>query len=100
MIKHIVLWKLKDFAEGATRDKNLQRMQGLLEALPGLISEIKSFEVGQVLETEKDGYDLALYSAFDSPEGLRRYIEHPEHQKVVKFVRAVTAQRAVADYEV
>ena len=99
MIKHIVLWKLKDHAEGENRERNLERMQALLEALPGLIPEIKVFEVGRALEPSPTTYDLALYSEFASREGLQRYIDHPEHQKVVQYVRAITDQRAAMDYE-
>jgi heme-degrading monooxygenase HmoA len=99
MIRHIVLWKLKDQAEGASREQNIKHMRALLEALPGVISEIKGFEVGQNTPRDETAYDLALYSTFASREALQVYIEHPEHQKVVRFVRAVTAQRALVDYE-
>jgi len=99
MLRHIVLWKLKDQAEGAGRAQNIQRMRAMLEALPGVISEIKGFEVGQNAPSDETSYDLALYSTFASRQALQAYIEHPEHQKVVSFVRAVTAQRALVDYE-
>ena len=100
MIKHIVLWKLKDHAEGVARGQNIRRLQALLETLPGLIPEIKTFEVGQTLKPSEEGYDLALYSTFATRQALKRYVEHPGHVKVANFVRAVTAQRAVLDYEI
>jgi hypothetical protein len=100
MVKHIVLWKLKDNAEGSPRARNLERAQALLEALPGVIREIKEFEVGQVLEPSVSGFDLALFSSFASREALQKYLDHPEHQKAAKFIRAVTAQRAAVDYEI
>ena len=33
MIKHIVMWKLKEFAEGADRARNATRLKTELEAL-------------------------------------------------------------------
>ena len=100
MIKHIVLWKLKDQAEGAGREQNLTRLRAMLQTLPALIPEIKTFELGQTLEPSESTYDLALVAAFATRETLQRYIEHPEHQKVAQFVRSVTAQRALVDYEI
>lgn len=100
MIKHIVMWKVKENVEGISREQNIRRMQALLETLPGLIPEIQLFEVGQALETKNASFDLVLYSSFASPKDLKHYLDHPEHQKVAEFVRAVTAERAAMDYEI
>ena len=37
MIRHIVMWKFKETAEGATKAENLHKVKGLLEALPDTI---------------------------------------------------------------
>ena len=48
MIKHIVMWKLKDFAEGAGRQENAEKIKSLLEGLKGKIAEIINLEVGVI----------------------------------------------------
>jgi hypothetical protein len=36
---------------------------------------------------------------FKDAQGLESYQKHPEHQKVVAFVKEVTSERASIDYE-
>ena len=45
MIRHIVMWKFKETAEGATKAENLHKVKGLLEALPDTIPVIRRMEV-------------------------------------------------------
>jgi hypothetical protein len=37
MIKHIVLWKLKDFAEGTTKQENSLKVKVMLKEMSGKI---------------------------------------------------------------
>jgi hypothetical protein len=99
MIKHIVMWTLKDQAEGADKSGNLGKMKNLLEQLPQAIPDILQFEVGAPQAPAGPMADVVLVSAFASWEGLARYQAHPQHQAVARFIQAVTAQRVVADYE-
>ena len=46
MIKHIVMWKLKESAEGRTKQENAWMIKQELEQLKGTIREIVSLEVG------------------------------------------------------
>ena len=46
MIKHIVMFKLKEKAEGRDKAANIQLLKAMLDALPARIKEIKFFEVG------------------------------------------------------
>ncbi len=100
MIKHIVMWTLKDSAEGADKAANAAKMKALLEALPGLIPVIRELEVGTDVFAATPACDIILYTAFDSRADLDAYQVHPEHQKVVAFVKQVVASRSVVDYEV
>lgn len=93
MIKHIVFWKLKDRSSAVD-------IKAALEALPARISAIATLEVGICAGTGDAMADLALYSEFVSQADLEAYIEHPEHRKVVDFVRPLVSERRVADYEV
>lgn len=42
MLKHIVMWKLKEFAEGKTKAENALIMKESLERLVGIVPEIDS----------------------------------------------------------
>ncbi len=46
MIKHIVLWRLKDHAMGASKNENAKKLKALLESLRDNLREIKHLEVG------------------------------------------------------
>ncbi len=98
MIKHIVMFKMKDSAEGADKGENIQRIKSKLEALPGKIEEIRFFEVGINSIDTSAAYDLVLCSEFDGKEELFRYQKHPEHVKVAEFVHKVCENRVVVDY--
>lgn len=98
MIKHIVMFKVKDSAEGADKGENIRRIKSKLDILPGLIEEIRFFEVGINSINTSAAYDLVLYSEFDGKEELFRYQKHPEHVKVAEFVNKVCENRVVVDY--
>ena len=98
MIKHIVLFRFKDFAEGANKAENIKSLKSKLEALEDIIGEIKFFEVGINFDNSDAAYDLALCSEFESKEDLYSYQKHPEHAKVVDFVKKVCENRVVVDY--
>ncbi len=101
MIKHIVMWRLKDFAEGATKIENCKRLKTKLEALPGLIADIDFAEAGVNFAAAEAAFDVVLYSQFKDKAALRRYQEHPEHQKLIsEFLDKVRTDKVVVDYEV
>lgn len=91
MIKHIVLWKLKD------RSKAVE-MKAALDTLPALISQIAEFEVGINKEAGESLSDMALSSAFATQADLETYVNHPAHQAVVAFIRPLVSERRVADW--
>lgn len=43
--------------------------------------------------------DIVLCSEFDSREDLNTYSAHPAHQEVVAFIRSITSEARVMDYE-
>lgn len=100
MIRHVVMWKMLDRAQGAGRADNLRKAKTLLEELPGQIPAICSLQAGIDARLDPKAYDLVLIAEFDSPETLRSYLEHPEHQRVAAFLRAVRSERTVVDAEV
>jgi hypothetical protein len=98
LLKHIVMFKLKEAALGADKAENLQRVRWQLVALKDKLAEIKSFEVGVNVTNSGAAYDLALLSEFDSQTALLSYQSHPEHLKVAEFVQEVCESRIVVDY--
>ena len=99
MIKHIVMWTLKDQAEGRAKAENLVAMKALLEALPSLVPGVLELEVAVNPYGAVPPLDIVLYTVFAGKEDLQAYAVHPEHLKVVDFVKAVAAERRVIDYE-
>ena len=100
MIKHVVIWKLKEQGSPSERLEHARRMKRDIEALKEQIPEIERLEVGLTMCDSRDGGDVALYSEFASMADLDIYQNHPAHQAVVAFVREVATDRSVVDYEV
>ena len=100
MIKHIVMWKLKDSARGTSKDQNALELKSVLEDLKNKISVIKQIEVGINFNKSSAAYDVVLYSEFDSEQDLQAYQKHPDHVKVVDFVNEIRDDRAVVDYQI
>ncbi|MGG7176656.1 Dabb family protein [Clostridium paraputrificum] len=95
MIKHIVMWRLKD----EKKIENAKRIKESLEALNGVIEELKFIEVGININQGEQVYDVVLNSDFDNIDDLNNYQKHPEHIKVGGFIKEVTESRVVVDYE-
>jgi Stress responsive A/B Barrel Domain len=98
MVKHIVMWKLQDFAEGADKKENALKIKASLEGLKSKIKEVKFLEVGISVSDAADFYDIVLTTAFDSAKDLESYQKHPEHVKVAGFIGKVRLERKVVDY--
>ncbi|WP_160675778.1 Dabb family protein [Clostridium sp. C8-1-8] len=99
MIKHIVMWRLKESAEGNDKKTNAEKIKSGLEALKDKIPQIQGIEVG-INNNPSNSYDVVLYSEFKSFEDLDIYQNHAEHLKVAGFVGAVKEDRTCVDYEV
>ncbi len=99
MIKHIVMWRLKDSANGASKEENAKKLKSSLESLKDKISEINHVEVGININRSDAAFDVVLYSEFDSVDDLQAYQRHPEHMEIVGFVNQIRSERAVVDYE-
>ena len=98
MVKHIVIWKLRDSAAGNDKAANAQLVKEKLEALNGKIPGLLRVEVGvDFLRTDSSG-DVVLYSELESKEALAAYQEHPLHKAVGTFIREVVSARTSADY--
>lgn len=99
MINHVVLFKLKEYANPKEKEQALESFKSKLLALKNYIPELKHIEVGRHHELDAPSYDLCLISHFDSLADLDVYRVHPEHLKVVDFVKEITLERAAVDFE-
>jgi heme-degrading monooxygenase HmoA len=100
MIKHIVMWKLKEEAEGADRAANALEMKRRLDACAAIVPGIIAFEVTVAQPDLEATYDVVLYSEFADRAALAAYVNHPVHQAVVPFIGAIREARQCMDYEV
>lgn len=97
MIKHIVMWTIKD-TDSISKEENKNKLVKELNDLPVKISQIKKFEVGLNFNTSDAAYDIVLYSEFESRDDLNIYQKHPDHVKVAELVGRIRDKRAVVDY--
>lgn len=95
MIQHVVMWNFKE----ENKEANLKKAVELLKDLEYKIPEIRSLSVGKDFNRSDAAYDLALVVALDSREDIPVYQNHPEHQKVAKFIGEVRKERVVVDFE-
>jgi len=100
MIKHIVMWKLKDEAEGGTAAQNAAKMKAMLEPLKNKIEVLKEIEVGIDILAASPECSVILYSAVATEADLEAYQIHPEHQACLTFIKKVVAERRVVDYKI
>jgi len=100
MVKHIVMWKLHETANGNPKSVNAELIKEKLESLKGKIPGLLKVEVGFNYKTSAQAADIVLYSEFDSRESEERYQIHPEHVKFVEFISSCRYERRVIDYEV
>ena len=100
MVKHIILWKLKDELAGEEKE---QVKAGIKEALAGLAGQIPGLVEGKV-RTEclpSSTADVMLDTTFDDVGSLKAYAVHPKHVEVADSkVRPYTAIRSCMDYEI
>lgn len=97
MIHHIVMWKLKE----ADKKENARKIKKDLEALKNIIKELKFIQVSFNMDiAPQNNFDVILDTHFNSFEELNIYANHPEHLKVVEFIKTVIDQRVAIDYEV
>lgn len=100
MLRHIVMWTLKDHAEGADRATNIARAKALLEGCAQLEPGTLYFAVGTAQAGFECTHDLVLDSTFRDQAALQAYQNHPQHVAIKPFMKAVVNARQCMDFEV
>lgn len=99
MVKHIILWQLKD---ELSAEEKLQVKAGMKEGLEGLKGQIPGLTDIHV-QTESlssSNADVMLDSSFTDEAALKAYAVHPAHVEVADTkVRPYTKSRSCLDFE-
>lgn len=94
MIQHMVMFKLRaDVSEAAFAELEQQ-----LADLPRQIAEIESLDFGLDVVRSGRSFDFGLLAGFRDLEALKRYQEHPEHQKVLEILKTFAEQIIAVDF--
>lgn len=99
MVKHIILWQLKD---ELTEEEKLSVKKGIKEGLEGLVGKVPGLLEVKV-QTEglaSSNADVMLDSTLTDEAALKGYAVHPEHVAVADSkVRPYTKTRLCLDFE-
>ena len=100
MVKHIILWTLKDEFSAEEKENIKLGIKESLEELVGKIPGLLDVKVS-INPLPSSSADLMLDSSFESEEALKNYATHPEHVAVADGkVRPYTKTRSCLDFEV
>jgi len=100
MIKHIVMWQLKEEARHKTKHENAIEIKSLIEGLNGQIEGLLYIEAGINALPDANAFDLVLTCVFEDEAAFERYKTHPKHVAVASVIGEVKVARTVVDYYV
>jgi hypothetical protein len=86
------------FKESTTQD-DIQEAQTQIEQLIDLVPGLQHIKVGINFADEERAMDMVLISSFASREDLDFYATHPEHLKVIAFIKTIASYTKVVDFE-
>lgn len=100
MVKHLILWKLKDELTWQEKQEIKEGIKAGLEGLQGKIPGLVEIKV-QMDGLASSNADLMLDSTFADEESLKGYSVHPAHVEVANTkVRPYTQTRLCLDFPV
>ena len=101
MVKHIILWRLKEDLTAEEKERVKQDIKAGLEGLAGRIPGLIDITVNVDDRLESSNADVMLDSTFTDEAALRAYAVHPEHVAVADGkVRPYTSLRTCLDYKI
>ena len=101
MVKHIILWRLRDDLTAEEKETVKRDIKAGLEGLAGRIPGLIYINVVIDGRLDSSNADIMLDSVFEDEAALKAYAVHPEHVAVADGkVRPYTSQRTCLDYEV
>lgn len=98
MVRHIVLFKLREDAPEAEKLRAMNAFKTAIEALPSKIPFIREIEVGLNMDPAEK-WHIALNSVFDNMGDVNAYAVHPDHVAAGKLLAETKESRACVNYE-
>ena len=101
MVKHIILWKLREELSAEEKETVKAGIKAGLEGLQGIVPGLQSVHVQTDGVLPSSTADVMLDCTLESPEALQGYAKHPAHQEVANTkVRPYAAVRTCLDFEI
>ena len=94
MLIHIVCWKYKSGTAAETRDEHRNK----LRALPSMIQNIISFDVGADILCLERSFDTGLVAVFPDRAALDHYTDHPEHLAAADMGKQIAEKVISVDF--
>lgn len=99
MVRHITLWKLKDFACGNDKETNYEISKKMSFEVAKQFPKLLRTEVGRGFKCGGQNYDMVNILEFANREDLEEFLASPIHVQAHDFNKEIRAERAVIDYE-
>ena len=96
MIRHVAVFKWKPGFPDQKRTEWADR----LRALPDTIDVLRSLTVGDDQLHAQKSWDAAMVADVDTIDDLPGYLQHPEHQAIVRISAPHIEQLVTVDFEV
>ena len=101
MVKHIILWTLKDSLSEEEKIQIKKSIKEGLESLQGVVPGLTDIKVQIDGRLASSNADLMLDCTLESEEALKGYAVHPAHVAISNSrVRPFTAIRSCLDYTI
>ncbi|MDD6824208.1 MAG: Dabb family protein [Paraprevotella sp.] len=101
MVKHIILWKLREDMSAEEKVSVKAGIKAGLEGLQGVVPGLLSIQVQTDGVLPTSNADVMLDCTLESADALKEYAQHPAHVEVANTkVRPYTAVRTCLDFEV
>lgn len=100
MVKHIILWKLKESLSDEEKETVKKNIKEQLESLKGQVPGLTEITV-RTAALPSSNAEVMLDSTLESESALQGYQSHPAHvQAADRYVRPYTEVRMCMDYEI
>ncbi len=99
MIKHIIIWDLKDGLSEGEKAECSAKIKNDLEGLLGVVEGLQDVRVYTDLLPSSNG-DITLECLLNDEATLAAYAVHPAHVAVKEYIGTVVKGRKCADFEV
>lgn len=101
MVKHIILWTLKDSLSEEEKIQIKKSIKEGLESLQGVVPGVTDIKVQIDGRLSSSNADLMLECTLESEEALKGYAVHPAHVAISNSrVRPFTAIRSCLDFTI